>query len=491
MTVNNEKLKGVIFDFDNTIVPTDCLERFRVRRDKNGLEQCLREKNIQLYKGLSKLLIAIEKANIPVSIVTNSPGWYVERLLNQLDIRKFFDVVISYDDVGPDDKKPSPKGILLALKGMQLAASQNILYIGDDKNDVIAAYRAGITPIIGNWTRSVEPISYIPAGVFSVETIIGMVINGTGNLNLFGEILADANSWLTMKGKKVLFLDEDSKLAYSEDQASIYSFGRYFSVGSEATTKLHNSHSLTQQILEKENGDPNYRIPSYWVKSFQAFISHLEEKKSLKFDIVTVIPAKTNKVKRLENMLSEIQDMSDSDSTSYIQDLFYFEDNATSIKSLNRSGRYDEISKSLKLRDQYISEVRNKNIIVIDDVSTSGATLSRAIKILASSGASQNVYGLCMAKTVSLPKDERKCPICQGDLKLRTNPKTGGSYWTCPKKGEDGKYLSHFYEDVKEKDCPKCARPMARHSNNRDGSIFLGCSGFREKNPCKYTEKVS
>lgn len=491
MISNKKKLQGVIFDFDNTIVLTDCLESFRVGRNKSGLDQYLRVNNFQLFEGLLLLLNELKNADIPIGIVTNSPKWYVERLLNQLSIKEFFSAVISYDDVGPDDKKPSPKGIRLALEHMKLISSQDILYIGDDKNDVIAAYRAGVTPIIGKWTHSIKPISYIPAGVLSVESIINLVVHGTEHLNLFGEICADSNSWEPIKKRKILYLDVDSNLVNSSDQASIYSFGRYFAVGSEATTRLHNRHSLTQQILEKENGDPDYRIPSYWVKSFKHFIDSLEQNKNLIFNIVTVIPAKKNKVKRLENMLSEIQDISDNKVTLYIQDLFYFEDNAASLKSLNRSDRHDEISKSLKLNNQYIPEIKNANIIIIDDVSTSGATLSEAIKILVSSGASKNVYGLCMAKTVSLPKDDRMCPTCQGALKLQTNSRTGGSYWTCPKKDKDGNYLKHFYEDVKEKDCPECGRPMVRQSNKKDGRIFLGCSGFRENNKCKYTEKVS
>lgn len=489
MNNNSNELIAVIFDFDNTIAPTDCLERFRTTRDEKGLEKHLREQELKLFDGIEYLFNHLCHNQIPLAIVTNSPRWYINRLLDHFIIPNHFDAVISYDDVGPDNKKPSSKGITLALEKMGLKSSQNILYVGDDKNDVIAAYRAGIKPIIGKWTISKEPISYMPAGVFSINDLVDMVMKGVGELELLAEVLA-TNSGKGAGKPNVLPLDQDSKLVYHNKDASIFSFGRYFPLSSEASASIHKNHLLTQHVLEKIDAGSSYQVPSYWMVIFREFIKNLEKFKNINFDIITVVPAKKDKVKRLEKMLSNIEQTWSTSDSLFLEDLFYFEDGTSSTKTLNRSERYVQIDKTLKVTHQQSSKIKGANIIVIDDVSTSGATLSSAIKTLYSYGANQ-VYGLCIAKTVSLPED-KSCPKCRTKLRIQTNKKTGGQFWYCPKKSENGKYLDHFTEDIKEKDCPKCGRPMFKRANSRDGSVFLGCSGFRSpENKCSHTEKAS
>ncbi|MDA5134591.1 MULTISPECIES: HAD-IA family hydrolase [unclassified Psychrobacter] len=485
---NGNKLQAVIFDFDNTIAPTDGFQVFRTKHDTRGLEQYLREQEFKMFDGIGFLLNDLCHNQIPVAIVTNSPRWYVDCLLEHLGIQNSFDVIISYNDV-VDEIKPSPKGILLALEAMKLGSAQNIIYIGDDKNDVIAAYRAGVVPIIGRWTTSKEPISYMPFGVLSTQNLVDASREGLHKFELTAE---KCSIDLSSEGKKtnVLPLDEASKLVYYHKDAVIFSFGRYFPLSSEASAKLHNNHALTKQISEKMVSDANYKVPSHWATIFRQFIGGLEIFKKIDFDIITVIPAKKGKVKRLENMLSNIQGASNEADKMFLQDLFYFEDNSVPTKTLNRFERYNQIDKALKITNLHASKIREANVIVIDDVSTSGATLSSAIKTLKSYGA-KNVYGLCIAKTVSLPED-KTCPVCHTKLKINTVKNTGGQFWYCPKKDINGTYENHFIENIKEKDCSKCGRPMFKRFNPRDKSVFLGCSGYRDsKNDCSHTEKVS
>lgn len=485
----NDKLQAVIFDFDNTIASTDCFEVFRTKRDLQGLEQCLSEQEFKAFGGIKFLLNDLCHNKILVAIVTNSPRWYVDYLLEHLGIENFFDTVVSYDDVGANDKKPSPNGILLALEQMRLSSSDNIIYVGDDKNDVIAAYRAGVVPIIGRWTTSKEPISYMPFAVLSITQLVTASREGLYKFKLTAERYT-SNLDLLGRETRVLPLDEASKLVYNHNDATIFSFGRYFPLSSEASAKLHNNHVLTQQIIEKMGSDSNYRVPLHWANLFKRFISGLERFKKINFDIVTVIPAKKGNIRRLENMLSDIEHTSDTENKIFLGDLFYFEDNSAPAKTLSRVERYNQIDKSLKITNLHTSKIRGANIVVIDDVSTTGATLSNAIKTLRSYGAN-NIYGLCIAKTVSLPED-KTCPKCQTKLKINTVHNTGGQFWYCPKKNSDGTYANHFSQNIKEKDCPMCGRPMFKRFNKKDESVFLACSGFIEaKNKCSHTEKVS
>jgi competence protein ComFC len=64
-------------------------------------------------------------------------------------------------------------------------------------------------------------------------------------------------------------------------------------------------------------------------------------------------------------------------------------------KIKNRSERYTNISQSFDVLNPEI--FKNKNIILIDDITTTGATLLEAKKILEKSGA-KNVYGFTLAQ---------------------------------------------------------------------------------------------
>lgn len=74
-------------------------------------------------------------------------------------------------------------------------------------------------------------------------------------------------------------------------------------------------------------------------------------------------------------------------------------------KRLNRHERIENARKSYKIRDnKYISD---KTILIVDDVSTTGATLSAIAEILKREGADK-VYAVTFAKTKSRSKEEDK-----------------------------------------------------------------------------------
>ncbi|MEK7555309.1 MAG: ComF family protein [Patescibacteria group bacterium] len=67
-------------------------------------------------------------------------------------------------------------------------------------------------------------------------------------------------------------------------------------------------------------------------------------------------------------------------------------------KSKNRESRLKNISGCFKINPLAEINVKNKNIILVDDVFTSGATMNEAIKILKSNGA-KKIIALVLAKT--------------------------------------------------------------------------------------------
>jgi len=78
--------------------------------------------------------------SIKLGVVSQTPKEQVEDNLHRFDLEDFFDNIIL------DRWKPKPKGLLLALEELNIKSAQNVIYIGDMKEDCEAARAADIKP---------------------------------------------------------------------------------------------------------------------------------------------------------------------------------------------------------------------------------------------------------------------------------------------------------------------------------------------------------
>jgi phosphoglycolate phosphatase len=78
-----------------------------------------------------------------MAILTNKPSKPTRRILEHLELMKFFDVVFSPEDVGV--RKPDPKGITNAMEKMDVASA---VMVGDSSVDMETAIAAGV-PFVG------------------------------------------------------------------------------------------------------------------------------------------------------------------------------------------------------------------------------------------------------------------------------------------------------------------------------------------------------
>jgi len=67
-------------------------------------------------------------------------------------------------------------------------------------------------------------------------------------------------------------------------------------------------------------------------------------------------------------------------------------------RCLTAAERKENIKGNFKINSGLIDTVKGKNIIIIDDISTTGATLSEMADVLHTAGA-KKIYGICVAKT--------------------------------------------------------------------------------------------
>ncbi len=174
------KYKYILFDWDGTLAKTldvwfyaekDHLERYGIEIDDKDLinsfgdwefgkklgikdnDKFIKElvedvgqrlKNVELYKDVLKLLEIIRNNNLKTAIVTTAKSESIYPALDKYDLKKYFDVILTAEDV--KKHKPDPE---VVYKAMELlgAKKEETLIIGDGPKDVAAGKAAGITTV--------------------------------------------------------------------------------------------------------------------------------------------------------------------------------------------------------------------------------------------------------------------------------------------------------------------------------------------------------
>ena len=100
----------------------------------------------------------LKEVGLPVGVISNRRRDFFEQELARVDgsgWEDLFDVAVCGSDVSA--RKPAAQPLLHALQQLDLPADEHVWYVGDSTTDVIAARRAGITPIFYNgagWSQA-------------------------------------------------------------------------------------------------------------------------------------------------------------------------------------------------------------------------------------------------------------------------------------------------------------------------------------------------
>ncbi|MBD2781819.1 phosphoglycolate phosphatase [Xenorhabdus szentirmaii] len=99
----------------------------------------------KLFPHVKETLAELAKHNLPMAIITNKPTPFIAPLLESLGISEYFSLVLGGDDV--KEKKPHPAPLYLTM-GMFGLHKEELLFVGDSRNDILAAQAAGC-PCVG------------------------------------------------------------------------------------------------------------------------------------------------------------------------------------------------------------------------------------------------------------------------------------------------------------------------------------------------------
>ena len=102
---------------------------------------------VYVYPSVIETLEYLKNKDYPLAIVTTKLKIAADIGLNTFDLKKYFDVVIGYDDVRTT--KPDPEGI---LKAMKLLKVEKAICVGDNITDIEAGKNAGVKTIAVKWS---------------------------------------------------------------------------------------------------------------------------------------------------------------------------------------------------------------------------------------------------------------------------------------------------------------------------------------------------
>lgn len=128
----------------------------------------VREKGIEPLPGVRELLAALQTAEIPCAIGSSTERANLDCLLDLMDLRKFFRVIVSGEEVVHG--KPDPSIFLLAAERLG-AAPADCVVIEDALVGIEAAKRAGMPVLAVATTNPLEALGSADAAVGSMAEV--------------------------------------------------------------------------------------------------------------------------------------------------------------------------------------------------------------------------------------------------------------------------------------------------------------------------------
>lgn len=187
----NGHTRGIVFDFDGTLVDSyplieaafahvmrthklDDQARALFRRSRGlplpeqmqliapdawqDLVQTYRSVDAQLghaqvFRGIPTLLRKLHRAGAPMGVVSCKRRALIETELEAAGLRKYFDVVIGYEDVSPPKPAPDPLNAAVVRLGLKKI---NTIFVGDSTVDLETGRAARVRTVLAAWGLTPE-----------------------------------------------------------------------------------------------------------------------------------------------------------------------------------------------------------------------------------------------------------------------------------------------------------------------------------------------
>lgn len=108
-----------------------------------------RDAETTLFPGIDELLEALHAEGLRMAVLSNKGSHGVRHALQRFQLERYFDPVITMDDV--INRKPHPEGLFRILEQWGVEPAEALL-IGDSANDILCANQAGVASMLVDWT---------------------------------------------------------------------------------------------------------------------------------------------------------------------------------------------------------------------------------------------------------------------------------------------------------------------------------------------------
>jgi len=135
---------ALIVDLDCTLIGSKAAEQLRRQRSWTEVYKLI--PTMRPYRGINNLITMLNKSDIPIAIVTSSPGTYCARVIKQWEWK--IDATVCYHDT--NRHKPYPDPILAALEKLETTAAETVA-AGDQAIDIQAAKSAKVFSVGCSW----------------------------------------------------------------------------------------------------------------------------------------------------------------------------------------------------------------------------------------------------------------------------------------------------------------------------------------------------
>ena len=390
----------ILFDLDDTLVMTSEIEELReeVRYGKSRWSDVYNQfDSTFLYPDTLELIRVLKRGiewresiivSYDIGVVTSSPREYAEKLLtyHNLDIP----VLSAYNDTR--NHKPAPDPIINAMEKLDAEPSKTI-YVGDTEDDVQASLLAGCIPFLFDPDLSYFGTSYIKRLVREGGRLVA---DGKDFLESLGEIhgalsVPDEVEKKSLEASNDTFFSEyglknlKKRKDLEEEGYDIFFRYIYYPVGKRSDKNKDYSISNFLYSSKYINLKEMYSEP---IKMFSESMEQFLNPDS-NF-VICVAPSRRE----------GLRDSGERLIANELCNNLNVVDGTNCIKRISRTPKfrsnYDLHLESIEI--QQPSKLYYKNVLILDNIVSSGATLKACIDRVKEAGA-KSVVGLAIAKT--------------------------------------------------------------------------------------------
>jgi len=99
----------------------------------------------KLFEGVTECLNLAKEKQIKLAVISFAYNWYVKEMIKRLQLNKYFDKVIGFNDI--TKAKPDPEAVTLVCRKFGIQPSKAIV-LGDAKSDIIMGKSAGCKTVL-------------------------------------------------------------------------------------------------------------------------------------------------------------------------------------------------------------------------------------------------------------------------------------------------------------------------------------------------------